>query len=172
MGLMSQPQPSSLPYWRTRAVEVGHQLALKEAALHIDSLNEVLGRRQDRKSGERFGFGLVGFLLGIALCVVKGCTTIDAHAKVEGWPDLMVVEHYVSHSEMRDRCAKYAPWGTAPEACAEFNFAERRCDIWFSADFPPTKAVIEHEWLHCRGYQHVGDNSMELFLQRFKEASR
>ena len=91
------------------------------------------------------------------------CTTIG-HEKVEGWPKLTVVEHYVPHHVMRDRCVKYAPWGMSPEACAEFNLAELRCDLWFSADFPPPQAFIEHERLHCAGYDHVGESNMRNFL--------
>ena len=91
------------------------------------------------------------------------CTTIG-HEKVEGWPQLTVVEHYVPHHVMRDRCVKYTPFGSSPEACAEFNLAELRCDLWFSADFPPPKAFIEHERMHCQGYDHVGETNMRDFL--------
>ena len=98
--------------------------------------------------------------LGLSL---GACTTI-AHEKVEGWPQLTVVEHYVPHHVMRDRCVKYTPFGSSPEACAEFNLAELRCDLWFSADFPPPKAFIQHERMHCAGYDHVGETNMRDFL--------
>jgi hypothetical protein len=91
------------------------------------------------------------------------CTSIG-HEKVEGWPELTVVEHYVPHHVMRDRCVKYTPFGSSPEACAEFNLAEKRCDLWFSADFPPPKAFIQHERMHCAGYDHVGETNMRNFL--------
>jgi hypothetical protein len=91
------------------------------------------------------------------------CTSIG-HEKVEGWPQLTVVEHYVPHHVMRDRCVKYTPFGSSPEACAEFNLAEQRCDLWFSADFPPPKAFIQHERMHCAGYDHVGETNMRDFL--------
>jgi hypothetical protein len=94
------------------------------------------------------------------------CTSIG-HEKVEGWPQLTVVEHYVPHHVMRDRCVKYTSFGTSPEACAEFNLSEARCDLWFSADFPPPKAFIEHERMHCAGYDHVGENNMRALLARW-----
>jgi len=100
-----------------------------------------------------------------------GCTTI-AHEKVEGWPRLTVVEHYVPHHVMRDRCVKYAAFGTTPEACAEFNLVERRCDIWFSADFTPPKAIVEHERMHCEGYDHVGQSNMRDFLAGYQATQR
>ena len=88
------------------------------------------------------------------------------HQKVEGWPQLTVVEHYVPHWQMRDRCVKYAPFGMSPEACAEFNLETRTCDLWFSADFPPPKSFIEHERMHCDGYDHIGETNMRDFLAR------
>lgn len=96
------------------------------------------------------------------------CTTVG-HQRVEGWPRLMVYEHYVPHHEMRDRCVKYAPFGTTPEACAEFNLAERRCDIWFSADFPPQETIVKHERMHCEGYDHIGSTGMRDYLARYQD---
>src|SRR4051794_1366811 len=110
---MSQPQPSSLPYWRTRAVETSFPHALKEAAEEIDNLKDLLGRRIDLWSALRFGGLIVAYLLGVLTCVLASCTAIG-HQKVDGWPKLEVREHHVPHAEMRDRCAKYAPWGSAP----------------------------------------------------------
>lgn len=88
------------------------------------------------------------------------------HQKVEGWPALAIVEHYVPHAEMRDRCSRYVGFGMSPEACAEFNLAKRECHIWFSADFPPQKFIVEHERLHCAGYDHAGSTAMQQFLRQ------
>lgn len=105
---------------------------------------------------------LVVFSLG-------ACTMID-HDKVEGWPALTVYEHHVPHHVMRDKCAQYTPWGSFPEACAEFDLAALRCDLYFSADFPPPKFFIEHERMHCAGYDHVGETHMKDFLARVNAA--
>ena len=111
-------------------------------------------------------------LLFLGVSLLQACTTIDKHEQVAGWPQLTVYEHYVPHHVMRDRCVKYTAFGASPEACAEFNLAERRCDLWFSADFPPPKAYIEHERLHCAGYDHVGETNMRDFLGRYLAAQR
>lgn len=95
--------------------------------------------------------------------VLAGCASIG-HERVEGWPELTVYEHYVPHHVMRDKCVKYTPMGTSPEACAEFDFFNKRCDIWYSADFPPTQAVIKHERLHCAGYDHLWSTDMRDWL--------
>ena len=107
----------------------------------------------------------------VTLLYLSACTVIDGHQKVEGWPKLTVREHYVPHWQMRDHCVKYTPWWGSPEACAEFNLQARTCDIWFSADFPPPQAFIEHERMHCEGYDHIGDTEMRDFLARYN-ASR
>ena len=52
-------------------------------------------------------------------------------------------------------------------ACAEFDLARGTCDIWLSESFAPRK-VIEHERLHCQGYDHVGASGMRDFLTRYR----
>jgi hypothetical protein len=76
-------------------------------------------------------------LLFVAV-LLSGCTMIGEE-RVEGWPELQIVEHYVPHHVMRERCMKYVPLLMSPEACAEFDFVANRCDLWFSADFPPAE---------------------------------
>lgn len=88
------------------------------------------------------------------------------HEKVAGWPQLEIVENYVPNAEMRDRCVKYTGFGMSPIACAEFDFSNRKCYIWFSADFPPSRNVVEHERLHCGGYDHPGETTMAQILRR------
>lgn len=98
---------------------------------------------------------------------LSGCTTIG-HELVADWPELRVVERRVPHNEMRDRCAKYISGLGSPEACAEFHFAEGVCNIWFSADFPPSADIVEHERKHCSGYDHVGETSMRAMLAKYR----
>ena len=103
--------------------------------------------------------------LALIAALAAGCSVIG-HERVEGWPALEVVEHYVPHAQMRDRCAPYVGFGMSPEACAEFDLVHRKCHIWFSADFPPQKFIIEHERMHCAGYDHVGSSNMARFLEQ------
>lgn len=107
----------------------------------------------------------------LLLLLCTGCTIIG-HEKVDGWPTLAVYEHRVPHHVMRDRCVKYAPFGSSPEACAEFNLVERRCDLWFSADFPPPAWMVRHERMHCEGYDHEGETHMRNFLANYLNAQR
>jgi len=90
------------------------------------------------------------------------------HEKTDGWPQLKVTEHYVPNKDMRDRCGKYAAFGSAPMACAEFDLGAGTCDIWYSADFPPAATMIEHEREHCQGYDHAGATTMKDALRAFQ----
>lgn len=97
------------------------------------------------------------------------CTTIDEHtAPPADWPKLELFEHHVPHAEMRDQCVQWGPWWASPEACAIVNFEAMRCDIWFSADFPPLRTWIEHEYMHCAGYDHPGDPVLATAWQLHK----
>jgi hypothetical protein len=116
----------------------------------------------DRSHAGRAGIALAALLL-------TACSTIG-HEKVEGWPELEIVEHYVPQAEMRDRCARYVGFGSLPIACAEFDFASARCDIWYSADTPVHGEVMRHERLHCAGYDHVGERVMQRLLARHLQA--
>ena len=101
--------------------------------------------------------------------LLSACSTME-HERVEGWPELQIVEHRVVAETMFERCRKYAGFGSVPLACAEFNLATRRCDIWLSESMAwPT--IVEHERLHCRGYDHVGDTNMRDFLARYQAAT-
>lgn len=90
------------------------------------------------------------------------------HERVAGWPELEIHEHRVDGREMLERCRKYVGFGAVPLACAEFNLQARRCDIWLSKSFAPA-TIVEHERLHCRGYDHVGSTGMRDFLARYRE---
>jgi len=109
-------------------------------------------------------------IFAILAALLAGCSAMG-HQRVEGWPALEIVEHYVPHTEMRDRCAPYVGFGMSPEACAQFDLAAGKCHIWFSAEFPPQRFIVEHERLHCAGYDHVGSTGMAQFL-RFHQARR
>ena len=99
---------------------------------------------------------------------LASCAVID-HQRVEGWPELQIVENRVPAEEMVSRCQKYTGAASLPLACAEFNLNARRCDIWLSESFAP-RAIVEHERLHCAGYDHVGSTNMQRFLATYRAA--
>lgn len=112
------------------------------------------------------------FLVPLLALAAAGCASIDEHEKVAGWPELRLVEHYVADEQMRQRCAKYMPFGFLPEACAEFYFDQGECHVWYSADWPPQPYVIAHERLHCQGYDHPGETTLRDVLVRYEAARR
>jgi hypothetical protein len=111
-----------------------------------------------------------------AAAALAGCASSGlelSHEKVAGWPQLRIYEHYVSHAEMQTRCARYvARYGAQALACAEFNFSEGRCDIWYSRELGATPELVRHERLHCVGYDHRGEDAMAKMLAGWKERQR
>ena len=100
------------------------------------------------------------------LVLAAGCSSID-HVKVEGWPPLQLVERYVPQAQMLEHCKQYVTAiGMAPIACAQFDFANRRCHVWYNADDPPSAATIAHERLHCQGYDHPGETTMRDLIRK------
>ena len=95
-----------------------------------------------------------------------GCAAMGP--QIEAWPELAVHEHHVPHAEMRSRCARFSGFGAPPLACAEINFAERRCDIWFSAERPPAEYVRRHERLHCAGHDHENEDTLRTALAEWR----
>src|ERR671919_3132816 len=100
-------------------------------------------------------------LLSAALA---GCTILNTHERVPGWPALKVVEHHVAHAEMRDRCQRYAPPLSLAEGCTLFYLDQGEAHIYVSKDFP-ARWVLEHERLHAAGYDHVGSTAMLRMLE-------
>lgn len=163
---MSQRQDPSLLHYRGLIRECGFHRAIEIAARDVDHLREELGRKLDRQAAIRMGFLALGVALGIFLCTIKGCSTIG-HEKVAGWPALRVIEHYVPHAAMRDKCAPAGSWMGPVEACALFLLDKGECHIFYSADFPPQNWIVEHERLHCSGVDHVGSQNMRDLLARW-----
>ena len=104
--------------------------------------------------------------IGLILALLMGCTTIDPENRVQGWPQLTVVEHYVPVAQMRARCDKYAGAFMLPLACAEFFLDRGECHLWF--DETPHPSVVQHERLHCLGYGHPGDDTMHKMFADWK----
>jgi len=95
-------------------------------------------------------------ILAAALC---GCSTIDKTTRVEGWPELKVVEHDLSYKEMYRACRPYISPLDAPLACTVFYLDAGEAHIYVAKGlkFGP---VIRHERLHAAGYDHVGSTQM------------
>ena len=111
--------------------------------------------------------GYLATLLAIALC---GCASMGP--AIEDWPELAVHEHHVPRPRLLEHCKQYAAFGSPPVACAEVNFAARRCDIWLNADAPPAAYVLRHERLHCAGHDHEGETTLREALARYLAAKK
>lgn len=97
----------------------------------------------------------------LLVLLVSGCAgmPIDSHTPPPtNWPKLDIQEIRVSDGEVRRVC------GTFAQACALISFTQGWCRVILRFDAP--KSVIEHEYLHCRGFDHIGsDNLKNAFLK-------
>lgn len=105
-------------------------------------------------------------IAALLVLLLSGCSVMS-HQQVEGWPRLEIVEHYVKHDQMVERCARYVGFGMVPAACAEFDLAGGKCHIWFSSESMTPRFIVEHERLHCAGFDHVGSTNMRNALARW-----
>lgn len=100
-----------------------------------------------------------GWLLPMSFFVaLSGCTMMPDQ-RVEGLPPLLVTEHVVEPGEIFGHCRGAMSWWhwaalAFPVACANIDFERRTCDIYVATNSPPE--TVEHERLHCQGYDHGG----------------
>ena len=115
------------------------------------------------------------WLLVCLVLFLGACTTIDAHKAPDvDFPTLNIIEHHVGGDVVLQQCYKYVPlWlkllGGIPEGCAEVYFDLNECHIWVRSDFP-SPSVLEHERLHCKGYDHPGDDTINKAWLQYKES--
>jgi hypothetical protein len=98
---------------------------------------------------------------------LAGCSVMNEHVKVPGWPELKIIEHHVSHAEMRDRCQVAVSKLASPEGCTYFHLDQGEAHIYVSKDFP-SPAVLRHERLHAEGYDHIGSRNMLRVLEKWQ----
>ena len=100
--------------------------------------------------------------VALILALLMGCSTIDPNNRVEGWPELQVVENKVSFDEVQEKCRPYVGWGQWPMACALYYLQTANCVIYYAFDWS-----LEHERAHCKGYDHPGSNDMRAMLKNW-----
>lgn len=103
----------------------------------------------------------------LACGALAGCSVMNQHEKVPGWPELKVIEHHVLHAEMRDRCQPAVSKLAWPEGCVYFYLDQGEAHIYVSKEFP-SEIVLRHERLHAAGYDHIGSTNMRRILERWK----
>lgn len=98
-------------------------------------------------------------LLALAAC---GHLPGQMEAPPSDWPQLRVIEHDDGIFAMLGACSKYTNVLTWPPlGCAEVNFEQNTCDVWFLGSW-----VRAEERKHCEGEDH-GGTLLEAW-ERFK----
>ena len=123
----------------------------------------MLNRKSQRSRGSIFVY--------LALVLLSACTVVNEHkAPPPDWPKLEVTVTEGGFWETQERCDRN-PWvvtliGPAL-GCAWVNFDEMRCRIYLWVN-----SVLEHELLHCQGYDHYGSSQLADYWEEWKRENR
>ena len=99
--------------------------------------------------------------------LLTACTTIDAHTPPPvGWPQLRVeiVDDERADKGIEKYCGTSTPFKWYM-GCAVPDFAQGICFIYVRDRH---KALIEHETMHCAGYDHHGGTSIMRVMDYWK----
>lgn len=95
------------------------------------------------------------YLLTMVVMLAGCMTTIDTgRGPPPDWPELEIVVMRVSEATARYYCP--AGFMQTVYACTIPSFADGRCLIYLASDSP---SILEHEKLHCKGYDHRGESA-------------
>ena len=83
-------------------------------------------------------------ILSLLLSLLASCTFYGTPVQIENWPNLKIVTHIVTPTEVRKECAKYAPWWGQVGGCVIYYKTE--CHIWASDQW-----VVDIELDNCNG---------------------
>jgi hypothetical protein len=105
--------------------------------------------------------------LATVLLLLSGCaiTPIDAaHEPPHDWPELKITVHKLD--DLSGVCNLRNAAMLAGCAVADFNKGTCAVYVRFSS-----KEVLEHERMHCRGYDHPGESTFRAAWDDFKRVA-
>jgi len=123
---------------------------------------------------------IAGFITGLVMSWAVqqwGCTAINVHQEPpKDWPKLSVSIQKVGFWEMQTLCGGnplMAALGLKNYfGCAWIRFDTNTCVVYYSSDDEHGKLVIEHELMHCEGYDHIGSSSLADGWEQWKKENR
>lgn len=140
--------------------------------------NDHQGRDRPATTSEKRISGAFCVIVFIAVMVwLSGCTAINVHQEPpKDWPKLLVSIQKVGFWEMQTLCGGnplMAALGLKNYfGCAWIQFDTNTCVVYYSSDDEHGKLVIEHELMHCEGYDHIGSSSFADGWEEWKKENR
>jgi hypothetical protein len=108
------------------------------------------------------------FTCALASCLLAGCVIAPVDTErgpPPDWPELQV-HVSVTDRDLASLCRLQS--GLSPLiGCAMVDFNRRSCTVYLRFESP---AVLEHERLHCLGYDHPAEATLRNAWEAFKRA--
>lgn len=100
--------------------------------------------------------------------LIAGCAgTISSNPPPADWPELKVSVISLPASEMLDTCTQNGVL-LSETACALISFSFKTCTIVGRDDRPMSPFIERHERDHCRGKDHVGEDTLRRAWEKWK----
>lgn len=103
--------------------------------------------------------------------IISGCTAINIHkAPPHDWPKLEMTVTKLGFMELQSVCE--ASILMQRFACANINFDTMTCKVYYFSDDEYGKLALEHEEMHCLGYDHIGSSELAGWWHNWKQQNR
>jgi len=116
------------------------------------------------------------FIALLLVMALGACTAINVHQKPPSdWPKLNVSIHKVGFRELQKICGGSYAIGLLTQymGCAWIYFEKGTCEVYYAADDKDSAThVIEHEVMHCEGYDHIGSSALADGWGEWKASQR
>ncbi len=111
------------------------------------------------------------FIALLLILALGACTLINEHKlPPKDWPNLEVTVYETGFSETQEKCG----WSVLGAVlvgpilgCAYINFDKMKCDIYLWVN-----SVLDHELLHCKGYDHIGSSRLADYWEQWKKENK
>lgn len=111
------------------------------------------------------------FIALLLVMALGACTVINEHrAPPSDFPELKITVNELGFWETQEKC----DWSPAlviligPRlGCAKYDFQKMTCDIYLWVN-----SILEHELLHCKGYDHIGSSQIRDHWNEWKQSQR
>lgn len=122
-------------------------------------------------------FNKIEWSLLLSAWLSVGCTVINVHQEPpQDWPELEIIYNKVDFWTLQKECGTIGPMFLLFQSlgCAWIRFDEMTCNVYYYSglDSDSKVSVIEHEKMHCHGYDHIGSKTLYNAWEAYKKEKK